>query len=370
MAGDEVISRMVSQMVRHPQISYVYRELLSHTVGNEIFVRDCPPDLVGILFWRLAESLQEAILIGVARRADGTYEPLLAPPADYRLQGGDKLVYAARDWTQGVAVPHPGEQVWPQPVRRLERFPRDDHRILVLGWSRRIPALLAELASYDNQRFEVTIASRLGLEGRQKQIDHYGLAEDRVQCRQIDTDYTVPDLLEALEPATYDTILCLASEVSETDEDADARTLVAYSILRNAFRHEPKAPRVLIELLDELNVALLDPRDCEYLLSPQILSHMLVQVSLRRELNVVFQELFDSSETEIFFRSFERYGLSTGGELRFPEIEALSRQHTEVALGIFKAEQATEAHGGIYLNPDRRVSWRLEKGDQFVILRR
>lgn len=105
--------------------------------------------------------------------------------------------------------------------------------------------------------------------------------------------------------------------------------------------------------------------------SPQkkILSHIQVQVTLRRELNAVFQELFNSSAKEIRLRAFERYGLKPGDELRFPDIARHARPHNEVALGILKAGEATHPHGGVYLNPDRDRSWRLDPHDQFVVLK-
>lgn len=366
IASDEVVSRMIAQMVRHPQISHVYRELLSHAAGNELFVRDCPPELVGAAFWKLAESFQRAILIGVTRPSPRGVSPLLNPPADYRLRKEDKLVYIAEEWSDGTAsgvAPTP----WPMPSEALKRHQRADHRILILGWSRRVPALLEEFESYHNQHFEVVIVSRLSIEERAKQLDHHGVELERIRVEQVDADYTIPERLKALRPETFDTIVCLASDLMDSEEAADARSLVAHSILDDLPANAEKAPRVLVELLDELNATLIDSR-CEYLTSPQILSHMLVQVGLRRELNAIYQELFNSSATEIFFRDFERYRLQPGAEVTFPEIQAAGRAHGEIVLGIFKASRAAEPHGGIHLNPDRHILWTIESGDQFVVL--
>jgi ion channel POLLUX/CASTOR len=72
--------------------------------------------------------------------------------------------------------------------------------------------------------------------------------------------------------------------VTESEHEADARTLVSYSLLNdmiNGIAFDDR-PRIVVELLDELNVALIDSEQCEYLLSPEILSHMVAQVALRR----------------------------------------------------------------------------------------
>ena len=370
IAGDQVVSRMVAQMARRPRISHVYRELLTHDLGNEIHARSCPESQVGTLFWSLAEALEDTILLGVARSSAEGIVPHLNPDADFRFEKDDKLICIARDRDVSLTPCAKTKKTWPRPERELEKVSRGTLRILVLGWSRRIPALLEELDSYQNQLFEITIASREPLAERARKIGHYGVKHERVRLEQIETDTTVPEMLAALRPEAYDVVLCLASDVTQSVQEADARTLVSYSLLNDmmhgiAFKERP---RIVVELLDELNVALLDPEQCEYLLSPQVLSHMVAQVALRRELNAVFQELFNSGETEITIRDFHRYGLSEGGEITFPEIEAAARAHGEIALGVIKATERFDPAGGTHLNPDRKRVWILETDDLIVVL--
>jgi len=372
VAGDEVVSRMVAQIVRHAKISFVYRELLTHGVGNEIFARDCPDKLVGSMFWEVAESLDKAILLGVTQSSPAGVRPVLNPPHDYKLAKGDKIVFLSEDWMHGINMPDSGSsgKYWHKPEKKLERRPREDHRVLLLGWSRRVPALLAEFESYTNQKFHVTIVSRYPVEERDDRIESYGCAFERTKVHEVLSDYTVPERLVELEPESFDSVFCLASDGTKSDQEADARTLVAYAILRDMLEGKEKKPRIMLELLDELNTVLVDPRECEYILTPQILSHILVQVSLRRELNAVFQELFNSSETEIFFRDFNRYGFEAGQTVAFPMIEAAARQHNEIALGVLVAADGNEPNGGVLLNPNRGMSFTLSEGDQFVVLRR
>ena len=42
LAGEAIISRLITQSVRHPGISRVYNELLTHAQGNELYVRELP----------------------------------------------------------------------------------------------------------------------------------------------------------------------------------------------------------------------------------------------------------------------------------------------------------------------------------------
>lgn len=369
VAGDEVVSRMVAQMVRHPQISRVFRELLTPSSGNEIFARDCPAHLAGTPFWALAECWPKAILIGLTRPADSGIRPLLDPPADTLLQTGDKLVYIARDWEDGTIDVRPATPKWPAPGSRPTPRVYTGRRVLVLGWSRRVPALLAEFESYTQQEFEVVIVSRMDGAQREREIADYGLPLARVKVFQVASDYTVPERLIALNPTDFDTVLVLASDMADSDEEADARTIVAHAVLRDILPREGPGPRVLLELLDELNAALVATEECEYLLSPHILNHILVQVALRRELNAVFQELFNSGETEIGFRDPAAYGLSEGTR-SFAELQAKARSVGDVALGVFKVDEINSVRGGIHLNPPRDSQWPLTANDRLVVLSR
>ncbi len=370
VASDEVISRMVAQMTRHPYISDIYRELLSMGAGNELYIRDVKPGQIGKSFWGFAQKAASALVIGVTRESERRITPLLNPPADYCFSREDKIVYIADHWGDLDTLNDAAIKPWPEPGESLEKLKRDDEKLLVLGWSRRMPDLLEEYESYLNQRFDITIASRMPVETRQQQIDAHGSTLQRTKVVHKLIDYTIPENLAALNPESFDTVVCLSSEGSSSDEDADARTLVAHTILQAQLAQSSRKPRVILELLDELNVGLISGSGCEYLLTPHVLGFMLVEVSLRRELNAVFQELFNSGDTEITFRDFERYGLAVGDSIAFHQVQRLSRDYNEIALGIFKTAKANQTTSGKHINPDRNKMWTLENNDKFIVLRR
>lgn len=202
----------------------------------------------------------------------------------------------------------------------------------------------------------------------------------RMRVRQAEVDYTVPERLAALEPMGFETMLVLASEVATSDEDADARSLVAHAVVRDLPGREVsgqgggRRPRVIIELLDERNVALVTPEECEQLVSSKILGHILVQVALRRELNAVCQELFNSGETEIGFRAPADYGAGVGGEggaggdLTFAALQV--RAVGDGLLGVFKLKELGTPTNGVHLNPARASRWRFGAVDRLIVLSR
>ncbi len=112
---------------------------------------------------------------------------------------------------------------------------------------------------------------------------------------------------------------------------------------------------------------------------------MLGQVALRRELNAVFEQLFNSGQTEITFRDVVSYGVAPCERIDFARLQSLARQHHEVALGYF-SEQANataaasadvaEEDGtvdpgadGLMLNPGPAAEWTVSAGDRVVVLR-
>ena len=86
--------------------------------------------------------------------------------------------------------------------------------------------------------------------------------------------------------------------------------LLVHLVLRNVLDGSVHKPEILVDLLDSDNMALFEDYDTEVLITPLIASHVLAQVALRRELNVVYEELFAAGGAEIFFRRVSDYGNS------------------------------------------------------------
>src|SRR5690606_13502524 len=114
--------------------------------------------------------------------------------------------------------------------------------------------------------------------------------------------------------------------------------------------------RVIVELREEENRPLLDGADHEELVTPIILSHMLSQVALRRELNAIFEELFSSSETEIRFASAGAVGLG-GREVTFAEVHRHMSERRTIALGVRTVNGGITQSARIDLNPPRDKRW-------------
>jgi ion channel POLLUX/CASTOR len=364
LASEAIISRLIAQNVRHPGLSFIYGELLTHGRGNEIYVREISA-LVGTAFADLACRFGEAVLLGLARPENGSFRPLLNPPQQTVLEAGDRVVLAARSYAATDAGN--GRPARRSPAANVGTAVADRTlRVLLLGWSHRLPALLREFDSYTDERFEIDIVSTMPVAARAEQLLRHDVRPERLIVRQIEGDYATSTLLNQVDLPSYHNIVLLGSARFETGEESDARTIMGYLLLRDILPQQD-GPDVLIELLDAANEPLFRQRRGEVIVSPTILSHMLAQVALRRELRTVFDELFGPGGAEIIFRAPTSYGL-TGIDASFREVEAAAVAHGEIALGIRSAASPGQRATATVLNPPKQQRWTLQPDDEIVVL--
>jgi len=374
IASNRVISSLICQAIRHPGLSHVYAALLTHGEGSELYARECP-QFADMRFGDLADAFPASILIGIVRRESGTDRAMLNPSDDLRLRADDRLVLVA----ENVEATTPPESHTPKYVDRGQGVPQPPEdlaarrRILVLGWNHHVPDMLAELDSYQVERFELVIASMVPIATRKRHMDNHEVTIQRISVDHVEVDYTVPGHLKRLDPGKFDNIVLVANDWIEAEE-SDARTILGHLLLREIVPDGAGGPEVLVELSDPGNLALFERGSSEVIIPPLALSHIMAQVALRRELRVVFDDLFGPEGTEVFFRPAQSYGLE-GTEVDFAEIQRAVAKHNETALGLRRARSAKAPTDGaphapieLLINPPRNERWTLGPGDELVVL--
>jgi ion channel POLLUX/CASTOR len=366
VASDAAIARLLAQNLRHPGLSHVYNELLSNGWGNEIYLPQAE-ELAGQPVEALHAAFPRGVVLGVVRRDGSRVRPHLNPEAGFVVQSEDRIVVVAPSWEE-VRGPHR------QAPRLLPRGPASPRpagngvrRVLFLGWGHKAPALLTELSTYSDQRFEVDVLAQLPPERREKQLLRYGLDRERLVVRQMEGDYTVHSELLPLDPLRYDGIVLLGSDWLPTGQEADARTILGALLLQELTMRRERTPGILVELLDPENVALLGQGGAEVVVTPVLVSHILAQVALRRELRAVFDELFTAGGAEVVFQPADRYGVD--GEVTFADLQRAACAGGDTLLGV-RAPAGGEARGdaaALHLNPDRTHRWAVQ-GLEAVVL--
>ena len=368
--SSSIISRLIAQNVRHSGLSYVYRELLSHSTGNEIYLRACP-ELKGHHFGGLLAMFPDAIPMGVVRDEDGLVREYLNPPSEFELHASDRLVFIAQSFDQTRPLQRPLEAKRVEVAESPYDAPGRQRRILILGWGSKLPVLLNEFDSYQQEVFEIDLMSRKTVQERQRILKLFGKETSRTSLRHIEGDYTSATHLQNVHLAEYSNVVFLASDWMASEAESDARTILGYQLLRNELMKLSPSdrPQILIELMDPENEPLFLDYQGEVLVSPVIVSHMMSHITLRPELRLIFENLFTAGGAEIYFHPPSAYFGSEPGTIRFADLQEELARHGFTALGIFRpAGSPGDKKDLLLLNPEKTLSWQFQTEDEIVVL--
>lgn len=368
VASDTIISRLVAQNIRHAGLSAVYNELLSRQVKNNLYAVEMEA-IGGKRYGDLARSFAKAVLIGVVRPEGDGFVPMLNPSPDFIIERDDRLVLIARNLTETTPDASPkasADATYGQsslPIFDTEHVTE----ILILGWNHHIPALVRELATYEEESYHVTFVSLRPIAEREAILGVYADATGRVQSHHIFADHVNEAELRNLRPERFHHILFASSDKLADVEEADARTIVGAMLLDELIQHAEPRPQVLIELADPGNEVLIRRFQSEVIVGPMIMSHLLAQIALKPELHSIYNELFTVGGAEIIFRTPEEYGIRSGS-YKFDEIVTCANTFGETALGIYTSAEATEQRSSLQLNPNRKLDLEISDRVRFVVL--
>ena len=227
--------------------------------------------------------------------------------------------------------------------------------MLILGWNRKVPALLREFATDD---MTIDVAGLTPVEDRTAALAGCrDLALDNV--RQMEKNFLDPVQLAELEPWGYDQIILLARARMGDEDHADAATITAYLSLQQLFSGHEKQPKLFVEILEEQNRFLFDDVH-DVLVTPLAISYMLSQIALRRELAAIFSELSRVGGPQIMLRPMQ--ATDHPEPVGFDTLATLAEQRREIAIGVLTAA------GEVHLNPDRGEHLTIRDGDRLVTL--
>ena len=361
VAGDELISRLLVQIMCHPGLSTVVHELMVTADGNEFYLRPAA-GLAGETIGRLQSRLPRAVLMGLLRRHGGHWQAQLNPGWQSTLQSDDILVLLARDSSDT----EPGSRVGlADDAGASERRIKPQQaavpsRLLILGWNRRLPAILAELAAYAQKPIEVDVVSVVDTARRQAALKGVAPQLASVTVNHLQGDYLAEDLLQGLPLGEYQTVLLPSSDRLSSGEQADARVMVGYLELAANLARSSLTPQIIVELMDPDNRDLL-PANVEVMLSPVILSHALAQAAMQREIRLVYEELFTPGGAEIVLIPPEQ--LAIPARMSFRRLQQQLASQGLTALGIQRASKQQQL---LKPAPDEDIA--LAPGDRLVVL--
>ena len=353
VSSDEVVAELTAQACRQRGLSTVFRELLDFD-GDEIYFSPFPA-LVGRTFAECQLCFERAALLGVLL-ADGRV--LLNPPSDLVVGEGDQLIGIAEDDAVFTAASSPVAattlEVWPSTVHDATR------RIVVVGWSALGPRVIAELDEFMAAGTVVEVLV---------DPDHTVAATVRAEVSVRNVTLEVAELqggpefvaAHAARISFHEVILLGARDVP-TDE-ADSRTLLTLLAFRQVRQHEDVGPvRMVAELLDQRHAPLAVATGADdFIVSDELTSLMLAQLSERRELHQVFVDLFDRDGCSIELREALQY---CGHQARtFADVVATAASVGHTAIG-YRLRRS----GDVIVNPPKTAPLSLAVDDEVLVL--
>ena len=360
----DITARLIVQTSRQSGLPGVFEEILSFE-GSEFYFSDANA-LVGKTFYEIMFAYDTSVAVGFARGGN----LLLNPEKSETMLAGDQVILLAEDddrmEADGLDEPHFDAAVLtdaPIPDRQAEN-------ILIIGWNERLPLIVRQLDEYTARGSRI---DQVSVEEVPEEIQAEIIAAtenfDTPTFRQAET--TEPAVLKSLEPGAYNEIILLSNTLHMSANEADAHTLVKLLHLRDIVKDANPKPSFVTEMLDVRNRRLAEDSGVDdFVVSDEIVSMMLAQVSENPMLTMLFSELLDARGSEIYMRPAGDY-VALGRTVNFNDVTASAAARDEVALGYRILAKAREANYGIVLNPKKsdRIAG-FEKADRIVVLAR
>ncbi len=377
VSARDLIGRLMVQTSRQNGLAHAYARLLCFE-GSEFYLKEWK-EAHGRYFGEVWGYFPETVVCGVMPNPNGPNAPkegppvILNPPDDYVIGPGDQLLFLAEDDDAYGLKPLPPNF---RPVQRPPPFSVPEpatERLLFLGWRADMGTMIRELDGYVVPGSQLTLVSTLTREEAQERLKQEGLAGlKRLRLTYQQGNLASRSDLEQLKVEEFHSILVLADETSDrTPDEVDARTLMSLLLIRDIQR---KNGVVGIPVLSEIR----DPRTkdlaaiaeaSDYVVSNEITSMLMAQVSEKREMNAVWGDLFDSDGNEIYLKHVGRY-VSPGEPASFFDVMARARARREVAIGYRShAQRDQEPDHGVVINPPDKtapIAWSPE--DRVIVL--
>ncbi len=361
--SEDLISRVMAQTCRQSGLSVVYSDLLEFA-GDEIYFAKLPYTLVGRTYKDALFAYETSSVIGVFT-PEG--EALINPPMDRVCLAGESVIAISED-DDTVIANGPKDIAVDESLfdHSDDDGPVQEHT-LILGWNEIAPLLVAEVDNYVNSDSMVLIVSNhpevdAAVTELQGEVKNQKLAF-------VEGDTVEKKTLLDINTGSFDHIIVL-SDRSIDIQVSDARTLITLLHLRSISESEGVDYSIVTEMLDMRNRELgVVAKADDFVVSDNLISLMLSQLSENRELKKVYDVLFQADGSEIYLKPVSRY-VKTGVELDFYTVVASAAELGESAIGYRYSSQSRDPEKlfGVNLNPPKSERLKFDEKDYIIVL--
>lgn len=364
VVSNDVIAKITVQTSRQSGLSLIYGDLIDYT-GVEIYILPVK-NIAGHTFKEALHSFDDVVAIGI-RRIDGAM--LLNPPVDTVIGISDKLIVIAEDDIDLVFTPNKTfvPQVLDEALMAKTVKSRHVQKTIILGWNSNSRIIVRELDNYVLPGSEILIVAEGELEESVKELDAK-TTNQSVTFKKGDINDR--NLLNTLNLEYFDYIIILSYSDKLGPQEADAITLITLMHVRDIATNCGKKFNIVSEMLDIKNRALADASKADdFIISDQIISLILAQLSENNELASIFEDLFDADGNEIYLKPAKHY-VKEGEPTDFHQVIHNASLKKEVAIGyrLFRNIDKADKYYGIMLNPLKSEKIAYTEQDMIIVI--
>jgi ion channel POLLUX/CASTOR len=342
----DTVAKLLVQTSRQSGAAAVYLELLDYD-GDEIYVLE-EHTLGSMTYGEALLAFETASLLGVVDD-DGAR---LNPPHDTVLLGRG-LVLLAEDDSGLASLERCAVRPDLSALGEEAAGETEPTSALVLGWNDRAPIVLAELDKYATPGSTATVVTSYG--------DPVLPATRNLAVTVVHGPTTDRSVLDRHVLADLDHVIVLCYSEHLPAQAADARTLVTLLHVRDILGRLGAELPVISEMLDDRNRELAQVAHVDdVVVSGEIISLVVAQLSEEPRLEAVFAELLGDTGSEIYLRPAPSY-VVPGTEVTWATVVAGARARGETPLGF---RTGTD----VVVNPDKSRTLRLGPDDRVVVL--
>lgn len=358
----DLISRLTAQTCRQSGLSIIYSDLLQFE-GDEIYFY-ADHGIFGMTFRQCLNSFEDSCVMGIFT---ANKEVLLNPPMNYQVEKEDQIILIAQDDSKINRLIIPKE-ILPVNFIPAPKREKEIETTLILGWNVKGKMIIEELDHY------VVKGSSVSILGEVDEIkDSLSLLADELQNITLYFQHgNINDrnTLDELRIEAFDHIIVLSYMDKGSIQISDAITLICLVHLRDISEKAGKDFSVVSEMLDVQNRELAEVAKADdFIVSDNLLSLLMTQIAENKDLEKVYDCLFNDEGAEIYLNPVEEYLDIHEPTDFYKVIESASKiGHTAIGYRKLSPNQYDNGKFGIVLNPLKSKSIQFNQGDFLIVL--
>ena len=364
---NDVVARIIAQTTRQSGLSTVYVEMLNFE-GDEIYFKK-EDSLIGKTFRQALMAYEDSSVIGLHCAEDG--KSSLNPPPDTLIQSGDEIIAISEDDITVILNGKGNALIQRDALQLAQPTPQAPERTLILGWNQYAEEIVMELDRYVAPGSQVMVVSDKACGFPADEVFarlREGKKNQSVEIQDGNTSNSL--VLKNLAVETYNHVIVLAYSDSLGIQASDARTLITLLHLRKIDEAAGHPFSIVSEMRDSHNRTLAEVTHADdFVVSDNIASLIMAQISENAELNVVFADLFSKGGADVYIKPAKDY-LKLDRPVNFYTVVEAARLRGETAFGYRLAQFANnpERNFGVVTNPDKSDEVQFSEKDRLIVL--